>query len=181
MYVCPEIKLVYLAQPRAASRAIAAFLQSVAVTERVVNHHYIDLDMVERYRADGWRVVTIVRNHFDAIVSWWHHSPYWFNPPKGMNTFDLFVTEFATNRNNEYVVPHRLYWQYQPIATHIVRYENLWSEFSAATGLQPGERERSVYVGQSDRKPYRDYYDAASRKFVEDFYAEELERYGYVF
>ena len=179
MYVVPSLKVVYLAQPRTASRACARVL-----TEWGTNplgrggHHAYRPKEVEQYKLAGYRVIACVRNHFDAIVSWYHHNPRWFDKNRPEMRFGHFARAFPTHSLNTYVRPHQMYWGYQRIATHIIHYENLWAEFEAALGVAI-PRTKIEVIGKSDRKPYREYYDTETRAFIEDYYAEELEKYGY--
>jgi len=181
VYICPELRLIYLAQPRTASRACSQFLQAQTPLRRTGGHHDMDLAELRFRRRDGWKVVTTVRNHWDIIVSWWHHNPRWFNPPQGTNDFGLYAREFTRSRDNHYVRAHRMYWEFQPEATDIVRYESLWDDLARVTGLPVTDQERQHFIGKSDRKPYREYYDAETREFIGEYYATEIEEYGYTF
>jgi len=185
MYLCPEIKVVFLAQPRTASRSCVHFLQARTPMRRhkqSAGHHSIDIGDLKGYRREGYRVVTAVRNHYDLIVSFYHHAPHWFSRPKGEETFTNYVYDFATHEKNQYAEPHALYGKLQPYASHIIRYENLWDEFSAATGLEVTAEDRQAFhMGKSDRKPYREYYDEDTHRFIAGWYKHEMEEYGYSF
>lgn len=179
MYICPEIQLIYLAQPRTASRSVAQFLQSNTPMRRQGGHHDVDVVELKFRKDDGWRVVTAVRNHFDIIVSWYHHNPNWFSRPKGQETFANFVRDFTTNKNNQYVKPHAMFKTFQELATDIVRYETLWDDLIPVTGL--AATSERPHVGASERKPYREYYDEVTRAYVEGYYQREMKKYGYEF
>lgn len=190
MYVVPSLKVVYLAQPRTASRACARLLKEEWGCNPLGagGHHAYRPKEVERYARVGYRVIVAVRNHFDIIVSWYHHNPRWFDQSRPEMRFWAFAKAFPTHARNTYVRPHQMYWGYQRIATHIIRYENLWDDFEEALGV-PIPRSKVEVIGKSDRKPYRWYYeqtdendnDYGTREFIEQYYAEELERYGYSF
>lgn len=178
MYVCPDIKVIYLAQPRTGSRSIRAFLYRHTTVVHKGNHHYMNEKEVLKGIDAGYKVVTAVRNHFDIIVSWYYHNRNWFGRPKGEETFANYVRDFTKHKNNTYVIPHRMYYKYQPVATHVIKFENLWTEFSEATGMRIVNRQR-IHSGKSERGPYREYYDEETRAFVEDYYRDEMEEYGY--
>ena len=180
MYICPEIQVIYLAQPRTASRSCVAFLKANTPVRTVGSHHDMD-DAELKFRTnDGWRIVVAVRNHFDILVSWWHHNPNWFSRPKSESGFDYFVRDFTTGKGNQYAKPHAMYGRYQPLATHIMRYENLWDDLSDAVRI-PAPLEGRPHIGPSDRNPYPMYYDDKTRAYVEGYYAKEMEKYGYGF
>jgi len=185
VYICPNIKVVFLAQPRTASRSCVHFLQSKTEQDRekiTANHHSIDTRSVIAYRENGWRIVTAVRNHYDIIVSFYHHAPHWFSRPREQESFANYASDFATHKANKYAIPHRIFYKYQQYATHIVRYENLWDEFSEAVGLEVTAEDREIFnIGKSDRKPYREYYDEDTRRFIGEWYKTEIEEYGYEF
>lgn len=180
MYACAEYRLIYLAQPRTASRACVAFLKQNTRVRTIGSHHDMDIAEVRFRRRDGWRIVTAVRNPWDIIVSWYHHNPYWLDRPQSDWTFPNFVRDFATGRRNPYVRPNRMYGILQPEATDILRYETLWDDLSGVLGIPTPESERPR-VGVSDRKPYREYYDDDTREFVCHQYERDIQDYGYEF
>ena len=181
MYVCPEIQVIFLSQPRTASRSCAAFLKAHTPVRTVGGHHDMDIAELRFRKRDGWRVVTAVRNHYDILVSWWHHNPYWFGRQRGIEpSFDRYVRQFTFHAKNKYARPHKMYWRFQPEATHIVRYENLWDDLSAAVGI-PAPMSARPAIGVSNRKPYSEYFDDETRLFIADYYTDEIAEYGYEF
>lgn len=180
MYVCDSLQVIFLAQPRTASRSCAYVLKAltgVDKSELAGGHHALDEEQVKWRKAQGWRVVTAVRNHYDAIVSWYHHNHsmrvHGEAPP-----FRDYLFKFPTNKRNKHITEHALYWRYQPVATHIIRYENLWDDFEAAIGVHIPVDERP-HAGQTHHRPYAEYYDDELREFVKSWYGEEMEKYGY--
>jgi hypothetical protein len=180
LYICNELRLIYLAQPRTASRSVSSYLKEHYAVRNHTGHHHLDVRECEWRRADGWQIVTTVRNHFDILVSWWHHNPRWFRPRDPNPTFEVFVWEFARHIRNKFVAPGRMYWKYQPFATEILKFETLWDDLGRVLGTEIPSEERP-HIGPSTRKPYREYYDEPLRRFVEEEWHQEMADYGYEF
>lgn len=69
MYILREHSLAFLAHPRAASTAVATALTRIGGV-RIGTHHGGFGEAL--LRPQDWRTVVVVRNHWDAVVSWYH-------------------------------------------------------------------------------------------------------------
>jgi hypothetical protein len=179
MYVSDEFRLVFLAQPRTASRAVAKLLteQFGAVdtptqgSEFGAGHHSAGIEYTLKYQRRGYTVFTVVRNHWDVIISWWYNnncSPPW------EDWLDYWCRDEQTNR---WTAPGQLFHHHPPMADLVIRYESLETELSELIG-QPVEIPQ---IGLSPRVHYSHYYNAGEREQVGDYYAAEIELYGYGF
>jgi len=178
VYVSDELRLVYLAQPRTASRAVARLLQSRFGATLVKcpgspygpGHHSADPEKCAEYQERGYRVVTAVRNHWDLLVSWWFcnaRQPAW---PE-------FVQYWLNGPNNRWAIPHRFYHYLQPMADTIMRYETLRSDLMMVTGKQVN----LPIMGASPRGHYSHYYTPELAQQVGEWCRDEIERYGYAY
>lgn len=181
MYICDDQSFIFLAQPRTASRATRDFLNKEFNVKKKGNHHHVCPVTTENAKSDGYKVISVVRNHWDYIVSWWHKNPELFNETKKPRSFYEYVKDFATHEANGHVKPHRLYWRYQPVSTHIARYESLWEDLADILDVDTTPY-KSVYVGRSaNRNPYRDYYTDTAAAWLRGYYRDEITQYGYEF
>jgi len=191
MYVSDEYRLVYLAQPRTASRAVAHLLKTQFGAEEVscqgsqfgAGHHSAGVEYTVKYQRRGYTVFTVVRNHWDAVVSWWYNNqggvargaPNAAAQKKSWdNWLDYWCRDEQTNR---WTGPGQLFGYLPPMADRVIRYENLEAELSKLIG-QPVEIPQ---MGRSPRVHYSHYFSAEEREQVGDYYAAEIELYGYGF
>lgn len=176
MYVSDEFRLVYLAQPRTASRAVAHLLttQFGAVDTPTqgslfgAGHHSAGAEYVQQYRDKGYLTFTVVRNHWDIIVSWWfnnNRSPDWSE----------WLDYWLYANTNRWKRPHQLYWFMQPMADQVLRYETLQDDLSELLRTQITIPE----MGLSPRSHYSHYYTPETAAVVRAHYWQEIEHYGY--
>jgi hypothetical protein len=183
MYIIDRLRVIYLAQPRTASRAVTTVLQDQFGAYSDVgywpNHHWgthhgCDLELLGKLRKDKrFVIVSAVRNPFDYLVSWFEHL-------KGNRThddFDRFVRRIETEPTTEgFFAPHKpLFWALQPLSDIIVKYENIEEALSEL--LQ--EPLKLPVVGATVRNGYCKYYTKKLRRYVEERYSSDLYLYGY--
>jgi hypothetical protein len=135
---------------------------------------------------------TVVRNPWDLQVSSYHHLQR--EHPEvmtGLPDFPTFVRwkldpdrprsdllDIARELQSEYVTDLRG----RTIVDFVARYENLGEDFRTicrAIGIDAPPLPHHRRAG--GRQPYREYYDAETRKLVGEHYREDLERFGYEF
>jgi hypothetical protein len=168
--------LFYLAHPRTASVATKQALGSVGAVEQVTSHHGLDTTRI----LQGALVFTTVRNPWDVFVSWWfkrqiERSPFYGKP------LEEFIPSLIQN-NGRYFKGGKMFYMADH-ATVILHYEQLQSQFDTLlvqVGYPPTEL---VTVNQSTRSSsdYREHYTPATRQWVAEHFAAEIERYGYHF
>lgn len=162
----------FLAMPRTASRACGAALERIGGIA-VGQHHEIGNTIQE-----GDLVMSTVRNHWDWFASYWH-----LNGCPG--NFSRFVPRLChesrwINRNPT-CTERRLFWNYVPLSTGILRYERLLHDLNdtlLAHGFPTVELEQ---VGDAKPQPYQSYYDDTTREYVQSRFRKEIARYGYEF
>jgi hypothetical protein len=176
VYVSDQLRLVYLAQPRTASRAVARLLQERFGADLIdcqgspygAKHHGADAELCAQYQERGYRVVTAVRNHWDAIVSWWFcnaRSPVW----------PSFIDYWLAGQSQRWAEPHQLYYYLQPMADTIWRYETLRQDMERTIG----KRLNLPVAGASPRGHYSHYYTPETAELILEHYEEEISLYGY--
>jgi hypothetical protein len=183
MYVLDDPKLVYLAQPRCASRAIAHYMKELGARS-YGTHHEADLETLTEYRDRGYRVFTVARNHWDMVASWWciNRGKHQTNGVEGFTwdpPWDEFYISWPTDLaiRNHYEKPHRMYWLYQGLADIVIRYEWLQGGLDMLFGYEV----ELPLMGASTRTPYREQFTAEQRDFIGAWYAKEIQDYDYEF
>ncbi len=122
-----------------------------------------------------------VRNPFDRMVSWWafHRRQ---KPWKTARSFKRYLRKTRPGHPERRTQSSYLLTPSGEMGVDFVgRYENLNSDFDKVcekAGLPPRELTR---MNQGRRGPYRDHYISESRALVEQWFAEDLERFGYEF
>jgi hypothetical protein len=182
MYVNREHKFLYLAHPKTGSTATAEALKNQLGFPNTHDHHGRLSDAEKRYDIEtdeDWVICTTVRNHFDAVVSW----------------FSPIITEYFTADVLESAMRNSLYWFPQQgsyytawhleAANFVIEYENVQTELNEAlrtAGLGCVEipytnptRERT------SRNHYSEWYKPSGVEYIRDTYTQELNHLGYEF
>ena len=133
---------------------------------------------------DDYFKFTVVRNPFDLTVSRYHWDRK-FKEGKKVTSVEDFRDWVKTGNLRNY---DRL-WQYAGIGDRlevdfVIRYENLKADFDKVCGLIGIERtelgnHKSGYRNSEDN--YREFYDEESKLIVQDFFSEDLQKFGYTF
>ena len=158
-------RLHYLAMPRTASKATRDALMKIGFEQRG-SHHTIE----EIHPDDA--VITTVRNHWDWFVSFWFLNQ---QPTK----FHKFVR--TTINHSEWIRRGELYWQYAPLATHLLRYETLQRDFNNMASLCGLPLTWLQQNGPKKPRAYQTFYRHETRVLVHQTFKDEIDHYGYTF
>lgn len=134
---------------------------------------------------DEYFKFSIVRNPYDRIVSMFHfknkEAKTW---PKEevFRTFTKWIERSPANISSD----RDIYLINGAVAIdHLIRYENLENEFRdvcISLDIVPSKLPRYKHKPRGEvRINYREYYDAESKKAVEESHAFEFDRFGYKF
>ena len=127
--------------------------------EKVGKHHEaVDV-------GKGWVTFGVVRNHWDAAVSW--VSAY---------NFPMTVGHLEKALDNEYISENKMWAYHNP--DFLMRYENLEQElndFLFAPVKLPWENVSQNRKGRT----YIEIYDAETRAYVYHRFKDEIEELGY--
>ena len=177
MYIDRERKMIYLAHPRTASTATAAFLQTIGF-EPSHGHHSMmwspGCPITEDERGE-YEVFTTIRNHYDTLVSWFH-----VYLDTALTELPIIEASFYRSLDPKYVKPHSLWWMHMPDADVILRYETLDEDLSLLLGLDVEVPFKNVSRRRGD-KHYSAFYSERAREHAEARFSEEIERCGYDF
>lgn len=196
MYYHREKRLVFLAHPRTASVSTARALQAIGF-EKLGGDHHMRLwtegrkrpahlpdpkpwgeTLVNRENRDTWTVFTTVRNHFDTAVSWI------FLKARG-NPIEWSVETFQRALDyNHWVEPNRMFGLHLDDADIVLRYECLESQLRillGAHGLELGPLPRMNTSQARAGRPYRAFYRAPTREYIEERFSQEMSELRYAF
>lgn len=142
-----------------------------------IKHHHIDLESVQ--------LVTIVRNTYERLVSCWafgrklkfiHDS-----------SFSNFINRIYAHRASLHRM--QLYWMFMPVAQYFegvldkVRFFQM-HDLCAFIDFMKKEHgviiEDTTKTNTTDHEHYSTYYTPELKKKVDEMYAYEIERFGYV-
>ncbi len=183
MWVLPEKKICFLANPKTASLATAFALNSIGF-KHFGDQHCIPSASGWEQRHDidkTWIIFSTVRNHYDAMVSWYFHntrapeaSKYFGHP------FERFLYEWATNP--EWFCDGQMYWKRVPLCNRILRYETLQADFSAllnSCNLPVVKIELHNVSKNRKGRDWQGFYTEKSIQFMEATFGGEMRKYGY--
>ena len=183
-YINRQARLAFLAHPRAASHSIARALQEQAGFVAVGSHHDRRHAVEAAWpESKGWTFFCVVRNPFDALVSWWckrgRREGHEF-APRWIEMLERQMGEERPAGSPVFMARGSL-WVYADECDAIIRYERLdadVNELLEAHGLNPVELPWDVQSARMG-KPYQEHYDDATRAWVAEHYAVELQTWGY--
>lgn len=198
MYVIPEKKLVFLAQPRAASRAVRDYLEEKYHVERVLprpmwppgwgDHHTVCLKDIKEGKYSDYTIFTTVRNPWDWLVSVYCWDTKDLDLAPDFETYlktrfwkyCLFVNDDPMQLGEDYGLdpnPCRLFWLMPQLSDVVIKVEELDEKLSEL--LRVGVK--LDIVGKSDRKGYREYYTPELEEVVHNWWWRDIDDYGYSF
>ena len=185
MYHHPTTRTSIIVHPRTASRAIA-HAAIVAGFNRVAGHHEVCTDTLRQ----STRVYVSVRNHFDALASWYTADPAtalehgslgaWFR-----HWYTRDVLGGRTDAMGVYVRPGELFpWTRRATGQrpcHLIRYESLEQDIDAALGGVANIPHTTDPASTRGRTHYAAYYDTETAALVAATFGDEITRLGYAF
>jgi len=182
-------RFLYLAHTRVGSRATAALLESLG-GESVdtgrsgggTGHHAHFYNVVRHCDYQGEEVVCTVRNHFEALVTWWlsfnrkgHAEDGW--------TFERFVHELVANDRQFMTLREEgLYWFHRHMrwSDRVLRYERLHADINKLLFEYGLPTPSMPYVNVTpNRKATRSYFTPELRRKVEELFGSEMDLLEY--
>ena len=180
MYFHGGAKVIYLAHPRTASMATADALLEIGF--KLLHEHHGRLNSLPIVNDLGtmreeWKVFTVVRNHFDAAVSWI------FRRTQGRRAMNRDLFEWAlTPPVNRWVAERTMWERHSSCVDEVLRYENLQEELNrvlSCAGLPAVTlRRRNAGVGREGRH-YSEFIGSDTRQYLEKRFGEEMRRFQY--
>lgn len=168
-------KLLFLAHPRTASTALRdALLERGG--EKVSSHHAGLEDSVVQKAHRKEPVLTVVRNPYDILVSWWivrtHNRPH-------TQPLSNFISSFNDSKGNFVRQGRLLYHSFD--ADHVVRYESLDEDLNRAlTSCGLGRLNlRRLNETKAKTKPWQSYYDQEAVDAANKRFGDEISSHGY--
>ena len=174
MYVLKD-KATFLAMERTASRAVRDACIKVGF-EQVADHH----DGPDQGHEMVGVPFTVVRNHWDYIVSHWYNAK--MNEQSDVITHSWLAFHFMQNRY--WYRPGSIFRFLEVPGVRVLRFETLQDdldEWFLELGLEPVALEM---VGESEERagrPYREFYNDLSAGFVAWCFRPEILKLGYRF
>lgn len=178
MYVIPSHKFCYIANPRTGSKAVRDALLRAGAT-LVGGHHTTPDDHSDIKLGSDWTVCATVRNHWDAMISWYFKIE---RTPNAMTPLAEFLPRFCANNPN-FVRGGRLWWHGEPHVNTYLRYQCLQADLDQAlvkVGLNPVDLPR-VTDSHRGGQPYQVFYKAATARWVGSYFGKEIKKFGYKF
>lgn len=178
MYIIPEWKFCFLASPRTGSKAIAKILTEKYDAILVGSHHTTPDEHPEFEIDSDWLVCSSVRNHWDAMISWW----FKIENRASMCPLAEFLPRFCLN-NPQFVLDGQLWWRNIPFTNKVLRYEQLNVDLNNAlvtVGLPPVDLPK-VTDSKREGRPYQVFYKKLTSMWVARYFEGEIEKYRYKF
>lgn len=184
MYVIPPGRAVFLASPRTASNAVAEALVERLGAVMVGGHHDGPDDIEGLVIPSGAVVFTVVRNHWDAVVSWYFKVAAARRP-----SFARFLDTFC-DRHKRYVQrgptgDFELFGKHVRNATRVLHFERLQDDLDdLTTSLDVAPIPLRLVNPTRDRagRDYRGLYESPDQvEQVRRMFATEIAKHGFAF
>lgn len=185
MWVLPEKKLCFLANPKTASLSTAYTLEVLGFQHYGSQHCTPEQSGWDRRNEidSSWTTFCTIRNHFDVMVSWYFHNTRRPNSSKYFGlSFEHFLYQWADNP--KWFKNGLMYWERNPWCNVILRYECLQDDFAhllmqhdlPLTKLQVHNVSKN-----RKRRPYHEFYTSHSIAFMKDKFGVEMRLLSYEF
>lgn len=176
----PQHRIAYLLPPRTATRSVARWLESLGFQE----HHGRHGTCAERL-SEARRVFCTVRNHWDALVSWWGSVPCEYEAG-ACSSFDEWLRRYYLSGESVCRAYHEadgMWSRWLHFAHRTIRYEHLEQDLREAFPLE-SHLPKLKHIGATTRREGRDYrelYTPSGAAAVYDLYGREIDALGYTF
>lgn len=162
-------KLLFLAHPRTASNAIRNALLNYSGAELIYGHHarFTTAQVQDVYR--GERVVSVVRNPYTCLVTWWIRQAR----DRGHKTS---LAEFIRTYEGPFFTYDGLLFYHVPYSHTVIRYEDGIEEGFRSIGVEIDLKPSNVTKLKGD---WRSYYDREALIAVRDRFGAEIESLCY--
>ena len=183
MWVHPEKRMCFLANPKTASLATAFTLQTLGF-EHFGDQHATPAGSGWKHRDEidsTWITFCTVRNHFDVLVSWYFHQTQKPGTSKYFGwSFERFLYEWVLNPR--WFQNDQIYWERYPLCNHVLHYETLQLDFDHVLELRDlPPTQLQVHNVSKNRKgrSHTVFYSGKSTAFVAEKFGVEMCSLGY--
>ena len=187
MWILPEKKMCFLANPRTASSAMGNTLHSLGFVTIGDQHCTPETSGWRHWPViskDDWTVFCTVRSHMEVMVSWYLHQTKTPSAPYFGFTFESFLYTWIETplwfRSRE---PKRaqMYWQRNPLCNVVLRHKYLQADFDKllmehdlpATQMQ-------IHNVSKRKKDHSEYYTPKTLDFLQNHFKVEMTELGYL-
>ena len=187
MYLHHDAKLMYLANPRTATKSTAQALISVGFSQvdnvcaSPSGLHHLTVKESER-STDGWTVFCTVRNHWDAVVSW---MCFWDAETAEIAESGRLWTVDQMRRSldgNKWVADDRLWHRHVPDSKLLMRFESLGTDLGTVLCLAGIQMPVLQHLDANEirgGRPYQRFFTVETQDYVAERFAEEIRELGY--
>lgn len=172
MAVIVPTKMLFVAHPRTASTALRNAL--LGAGGKVVGMHHDMVEALQDFHC-GEPVLSVIRNPYDVLASWWFVRTFDRANSKPLHEF---IASFKDTKGN-FCRNGRMFY-HTPHSDIIVRYEEMPSSLDKALSrcsVEPLQLETlNVTTG---KKPWRDIYYPRAVQAANERFGFEIEEHGY--
>jgi len=191
MYVSDSYRFIFVRPAKAASTSILSYLDSV-VPDLILRSHSWAYDSQHiplwyvidkmRPRKKKYFKFSVIRNPFDRAVSIWKYTRQNFEDPGAAGgTLLEFMNYLHSGKCLFHESKYQNLFDFTKGCDFVIRMENLQEDFNVVCdkiGIPPHQLPSK---NKTQRKHYTEYYDDETRELVAQYYAKDIERFGYEF
>jgi hypothetical protein len=173
--------LIFIAAPRTCSSSFAKMLVDDYRGEQIANHHAVPKDKNAPKPDKDDVCFTIVRNHWDALVSW-----YFKRKEHQEQTFPEFITHFINTskyvQKSAHKGAYRLFGKYLAGCKHKLIFEDIqkeWNWMCRTYGLAEKTIPHLNKSEDREKRPWQQMYDRKLVQYVWDHFGNEIHELQY--
>lgn len=188
MLISPHKKFIFVHIPKTAGTSIRNSLVSGLTIQRskTLRFHAKAIDIRNSIDCELYNSAfkfTFVRNPWDLQVSLYHYilkrpQHHKHDETKALGCFKNFV---LTSKSPQFTQTSYLVDETGNLIVDFVgRFENIEADFQTVCN-NIGVSSKLIHCNKTNHVCYKDYYDADTIKLTGRLFAEDIERFGYVF
>lgn len=170
-----EQKMLFIHIPKTGGTSVRDWLESNVMYAKRAKPKHAKPEIFSQLEYDQY--FTVVRNPYARLLSWYtYHFTY--------NISKENFNDWLLNIDKTPSLKDAIWWtqkSYVALGNPIIlKTENLNEDFKQIQNIV-GIHKELPYNNTSSKVNYKEFYNNTSKKFVEDFYAEDLEYFDYTF
>jgi hypothetical protein len=182
MWILPEKKMCFLANPKTASSSMGHTLHSLGF-ETIGDQHCIPETSGWRHwpviSKDSWTIFCTVRYHMQVMVSWYLHNTKTPSAPYFGWPFEAFF--YAWLDNPKWFRSGQMYWERSPLCNVILRHETLQADFDKLLAEHDlPATQMQVHNVSKRKRDHSEYYSPKSLDYLTEHFKVEMTELGYL-
>ena len=187
-----KYKFLYFQNMKVASSTLQVYFVKTIPNELFKGGHPYGIEEYDSKMYNDYFKFAFVRNPWSYVLSAWYNKIYDFKKPdnnpmirlarKQKFSFKKFVKEIHSNKKfrNGHWIPQHEKFPHSDL-NFIGKLENIQSDLYYICDKVGIPKQKLPHRNKSNHKHYTEYYDDETKQMVAEYYAKDIEHFGYKF